>query len=590
VRRTLRVQAVVAALGFALLVPVTTFALELGEASIKSRLGEALLVEIPYRLAPEERLSPSCVALVPALRAADALPTYTGVRRISISATHIEILGDARVLDPLIGLNVDLHCATAPRFVRSYELFVDLPSHAPPMLAEGTRVAIVREPPTIDAPVATPAVSAATAIVAETPATRASASPTNVVRADPSPRARGQDGGDVAQGQPYRVVRGDTLSGIAARVVARPGTIRETAEAIFAANPEAFTRGNRDLIKAGQSLTIPLMAPATAEPPALSAAPPVAAVSTSEPPAAATPPPADVLPSPSSAQALPEPVPASAVPAESSEPLPVTPAAVAEPGAPPVAAATRGDGESRASEAADGRTSPWLLSLAALAVVMLLAAPFALWRRRREQPVVSAPKPKPAKSPARRLVESAGIEVVEGRLDRGTPNDASSSVRRVEVAAAAVPAAALPNVAEEVALSVNPGDPVDLDVGVPVVLEERVNWFAHGTDSASNDAAIGDDTVEQDTATARMPDLGTPTAARHSTAEQTLDDEQMALTVAELDMLRKDYETEHTLTQQASKALRNALADLEATKAARSSTAETETCEVAAAVAGRTER
>jgi hypothetical protein len=40
-------------------------------------------------------------------------------------------------------------------------------------------------------------------------------------------------------------------------------------------------------------------------------------------------------------------------------------------------------------------------------------------------------------------------------------------------------------------------------------------------------------------------------------------------------MLRQDYEAEHTLTQQGSQALREAIADLAATKAARAAAAET---------------
>ena len=120
VLRPQRTQVLAAAVGLLLAAPIPTFALELGEASIKSGLGQSLLVEIPYRLAADERLTSACIALVPAGRAATALPTYDGVSRISITSTHIEIFGDRRVREPLIGLNVDVHCGTAPRFVRSY--------------------------------------------------------------------------------------------------------------------------------------------------------------------------------------------------------------------------------------------------------------------------------------------------------------------------------------------------------------------------------------------------------------------------------------------------------------------------------------
>jgi hypothetical protein len=53
----------------------------------------------------------------------------------------------------------------------------------------------------------------------------------------------------------------------------------------------------------------------------------------------------------------------------------------------------------------------------------------------------------------------------------------------------------------------------------------------------------------------------------------------MTLTIVEVDLLRQDYEAEHTLTQQASLALRDAIADLAATKAARAAIIEASTLE-----------
>ena len=81
-----------------------------------------------------------------------------------------------------------------------------------------------------------------------------------------------------------------------------------------------------------------------------------------------------------------------------------------------------------------------------------------------------------------------------------------------------------------------------------------------------------------------MPDLDAaatvgqqslPSHARSCQSSQR--DDEMTLTIVELDMLREDYEAEHTLTQQASQALRDALADLKATKAARAAAAATPT-------------
>ena len=58
VLRPQRAQLLAAAVGLLLAAPITTFALELGEASIKSGIGQSLRVEIPYRLAAESESRP----------------------------------------------------------------------------------------------------------------------------------------------------------------------------------------------------------------------------------------------------------------------------------------------------------------------------------------------------------------------------------------------------------------------------------------------------------------------------------------------------------------------------------------------------
>ena len=89
--------------------------------------------------------------------------------------------------------------------------------------------------------------------------------------------------------------------------------------------------------------------------------------------------------------------------------------------------------------------------------------------------------------------------------------------------------------------------------------------------------------VENDTlnaATVRMADVGAGPSDRQQAARASgvslapVDDERMTITIAELDLLREDYEAEHTLTQQLSRELRAAVADLEATKAARADAGE----------------
>ena len=68
------------AVGLLALAPAPSFALELGEAALRSGVGETLVVQIPYRLAAAERLTPACVSLA-APRSGNALPAYSSARR-----------------------------------------------------------------------------------------------------------------------------------------------------------------------------------------------------------------------------------------------------------------------------------------------------------------------------------------------------------------------------------------------------------------------------------------------------------------------------------------------------------------------------
>lgn len=574
-------------IGLLLLAPCTASALELGEASIKSGLGESLLVEIPYRLAGNERLLSACVGLAPSER--DALPTYAGVSRISITPTHIEIFDERSVLEPLIGLNVDVHCAGAPHFVRSYQLFVDPPTQIPTLLSNGPAVAAARTQSAIDAaaPIVAPPLAATRVIPNETTNSAAAAEPMASVsiaataRSNASPRARGLAGGNLPQGQTYRVVRGDTLSGIAARIVGRPVTIREAVDAIFAANPAAFTRGNPDLIEEGRSITIPNLMPLEAT---LASAPAPPAVREAELPTVAPVAVEDPAPAPPNAAApLHADEAASVAAPDASQPIPSAASVVATPSAAPVAAPTRDDVALEApTPALTGRISGWLIALLAVAAVILLSASVVFVRRRRKREAAALAGSKVQEPVRRRPVELASrMEVVEGSLTGTHAAKQAAAMRGAEIAPVADSDAGLPADLEDLALMVGPTDSVDFNVGAPVVTNERVD--------ESDRAYIidaRDDTMEESGPTARMPDIAAeetvrqqPPSSKPDRSEETIDDEKHALTIVELDMLRQDYEAEHTLTQQASQELRDAVADLQATKAAHAATAETATLE-----------
>ena len=307
------------------------------------------------------------------------MPTYDGVSRISITSTHIEIFGDSRVREPLIGLNVDVHCGTARVSCAAISCSSIRPRKRRHSLSNGTRGSCATTAATVSATTA----SRDRRSDGGSPVTRAA-------HANASPRARGQTGGTVTQGQTYRVVRGDTLSGIAARVAERSTTILATADAIFAANPQAFTRGNPDLIKEGRSITIPVMTPSTATLAATSAPAPLPAVREAALPTAAFVPTAD------SAACTGERSATAARRRAARSSLRSNPTAsradtVVEPSAAPVPAATRTDVTTEApSQATTARASPWLTALLALGAAILLSVPLAFIRRRKQQAAARA--------------------------------------------------------------------------------------------------------------------------------------------------------------------------------------------------------
>jgi hypothetical protein len=512
-----------------LFAPVEIFGLELGDASIKNALGESLFVEIPYRLADNEQLTPACVKLVPA-RSRDALPTYTRAARITITSTTIEIFDDERVLEPLIGLTIDVDCSTALHFVRTYELLVDLPDQAPTISSDRVEFAATPSVPHSVVASGTTAIAAADDQVESAPVARA-------VRAHGSPRARGRAGGNVTQGQTYRVVRGDTLSGIAARVADRPATIRETSEAIFAANASAFTHGNPDLIEEGRSIVIPILTGATAAAlatapapdttatlpaPAGGSEPPIVAqVPTFEPiavpPVAAQPSPAEESTNIVALDAT-EPLPADAT----SDAVPVAEPIVAPPVAEPIVSATPIELAPGAESQTTPQRSPWLSGFLALGVGIVLSAPLAFGRLRRRLQPVPKTRDDVQQRRAGRLAPLAPIEVVESRTGETGAYERPAPRRSAAV-------------------------------------------------------ATGGETVEDDAATVRMPDAHAINAREPSPEPdvnrslRAMDDEQMTMTIPQLDMLRQDYEAERTLTQQLSPELRDAVADLQATKAREAS-------------------
>jgi murein DD-endopeptidase MepM/ murein hydrolase activator NlpD len=200
-------------------------ALELGDVSVQSNLGQPLRASIAYALAPNEMLSSTCVS-VSTGQSTGGLPGI-GKSTVNITERAIVITGQAAVREPMLGARVTINCPYTPNLSREYMLFVD-----PAPVAAALRAA-----PPVARPETTPAVTA----VAETrPASRAPVNNT-----------------PIGQSTEYQVQRGDTLSDIVRRIENRTMQLWPAVNAIFAANPDAFIGNDPNRLKAGAWLTIP---------------------------------------------------------------------------------------------------------------------------------------------------------------------------------------------------------------------------------------------------------------------------------------------------------------------------------------------
>lgn len=212
-------------------------ALELGEMTVQSRLGQPLRASIAYVLAANEQIDNSCVSLASGA-STSGLP---GVGRATVSVADGVILltGTAPIREPMVSARVVVDCAYTANLSREYMLFID---PAEPLFSK---------PPVVQAaPAATPE---ATTQAAPAPVARQSTAATT--RREPTAnKVRREPIGPSTQ---YRVQPGDSLSQIAERVENRSIGLWAAVDVIFEANPDAFINNDPNKLMAGALLTIP---------------------------------------------------------------------------------------------------------------------------------------------------------------------------------------------------------------------------------------------------------------------------------------------------------------------------------------------
>ena len=205
-------------------------ALELGDVTVQSRLGQPLRASIAYALAPHEQLTDSCVTL--GLGAtASGLPGI-GRATVSIADGTILLTGRTPVREPMVAAQITVDCAYTANLSREYMLFID------PASSAFNEQAAVQTP----AAVSTSAARETPRETRKVTARRVPATPTTT---------------PIGKATQYRVQPGDTLGEVVERIENRPVGLWPAVNAVFEANPDAFIDNDMNKLKAGSWLTIP---------------------------------------------------------------------------------------------------------------------------------------------------------------------------------------------------------------------------------------------------------------------------------------------------------------------------------------------
>ena len=215
-------------------------AVELGQAHVKSSLGQPLLVEIPVTQASPAELQSLNAQLASSdafAKAGNTRPTIPLQFSVADVDGHkvIRITSSSAVDDPYLDLLVEVSSSTGSN-VREVAILLD-----PPKVAQ---VPISSAPTRHRAPVSSASASA----------NAPSATPHETAAATP---ARHAEAAAVKNGEFGPVEKGSTLSHVAAQTAPTGVDTNQMMLALKAANPDAFYHDNINALKAGVVLRVP---------------------------------------------------------------------------------------------------------------------------------------------------------------------------------------------------------------------------------------------------------------------------------------------------------------------------------------------
>jgi len=242
-------------------------AVSLGKIRVQSALGQNLSAEIDIAdLSDDEAKAVSTALASPAAFVGMGLEYNAALNGLQVSmlvrpngSRYLKLLSNRPLNEPFVDLAIELSWPSG-RLVRPYRLLLDPPKNsetASPSLAIALAPAapVVNEKVDIEAKDARPKVNSASspATVALTTGTeRATAAQTTVL-----PKSASDLGQEPQKRQQVEIAAGQTAGNLAKSLKPAGATIEQMLLAMLNANPEAFIRGNVNLIRAGSIITIP---------------------------------------------------------------------------------------------------------------------------------------------------------------------------------------------------------------------------------------------------------------------------------------------------------------------------------------------
>jgi hypothetical protein len=224
-------------------------AVSLGELKVQSGLGQPFIATTTARLGPGETLYSNCIS---APTGGKELRRPAGLQVTTPNAGTpgsypVQVRSTQPLYEPMYEIRLQINCPGGVALSKDYVVMLNLPMTAP------------AETELLVAATSTSATLATTSTSSNSTTTPSRTSKRTSGGAGSGKLAPNRD--SIAAGEAYRVRSGDTLSMISQRLDGRPaGAIWRVAEMLYSANPDAFIRGDRNMIKLGWVLDVPTVA------------------------------------------------------------------------------------------------------------------------------------------------------------------------------------------------------------------------------------------------------------------------------------------------------------------------------------------